>query len=48
VKPFREMLKDAFGAAESESIVDWINESVKSETAEIIQFRPDLSYIPGK
>jgi hypothetical protein len=48
VKPFREMLKDAFGQAEADSIVDWINESVKSETAEVIQFRPDLSYIPGK
>ena len=48
VKPFREMLKDAFGPAEADSIVDWINESVMSETAEIIQFRPDLSYIPGK
>jgi hypothetical protein len=48
VKPFREMLKDAFGQAEADSIVDRIDGSVISETSEIIQFRPDLSYLPGK
>jgi hypothetical protein len=48
VKPFRDMLKDAFGQAEADSIVDRIDTSVQSETTEIIQFRPDLSYLPGK
>jgi len=48
VKPFRDMLKDAFGQAEADSIVDRIDASVQSETSEIIQFRPDLSYLPGK
>ena len=48
VKPFREMLKDAFGQAEADSIVDRIDMSVSSETSEIIQFRPDLSYLPSK
>ena len=48
VKPFREMIKDAFGQAEADSIVDRINTSVQSETSEIIEFRPDLSYLPGK
>ena len=48
VKPFRDMIKDAFGQAEADSIVDRIDSSVISETSEIIQFRPDLSYIPGK
>ena len=48
VKPFRDMLKDAFGQAEADSIVDRIDSSVQSETSEIIQFRPDLSYLPGK
>jgi len=48
VKPFRDMLKEAFGQAEADSIVDWIDESVSSQSSEIIQFRPDLSYIPGK
>ena len=48
VKPFRDMLKDAFGQAEADSIVDRIDASVQSETSEIIQFRPDLSYLPSK
>ena len=48
VKPFRDMLKDAFGQAEADSIVDRIDASVQSETVEIVQFRPDLSYLPGK
>jgi hypothetical protein len=48
VKPFRDMLKDAFGQAEADSIVDRIEGSVSSETSEIIQFRPDLSYLLGK
>jgi len=48
VKPFRDMLKEAFGQAEADSIVDRIDHSVEKETTEIIQFRPDLSYLPGK
>jgi len=48
VKPFRDMLKEAFGQAEADSIVDRINHSVDRETSEIIQFRPDLSYMPSK
>ncbi len=48
VKPFRDMLKEAFGQAEADSIVELIDASVQSETSEIIQFRPDLSYLPGK
>ena len=48
VKPFRDMLKEAFGRAEADSIVDRIDHSVEKETSEIIQFRPDLSYLPGK
>ncbi len=47
-KPFRDMLKDAYGQSQADSIVDWIDESVNSETASIIQFRPDLSYLPAK
>jgi hypothetical protein len=42
------MLKDAFGQAEADSIVDRLDRSIEKETMEIIQFRPDLSYIPGK
>ena len=48
VKPFRDMLKEAFGQAEADSIVNQIDSSVQSETSEIIQFRPELSYLPSK
>ena len=48
VKPFREMLKEAFGQAEADSIVERFDRSVEKETSEIIQFRPDLSYLPAK
>ena len=48
VKPFRDMLKEAFGQGEADSIVNRINESVQEETSEIIQFRSDLSYLPSK
>ncbi len=48
VKPFRDMLKEAFGQAEADSIVERINQSVEKETSEILQFRPDLSYLPSK
>ncbi|MDR3746843.1 MAG: hypothetical protein P4M04_01575 [Acidobacteriota bacterium] len=48
VKPFRDMLKEAFGQAEADSIINQIDSSVQSETSEIIQFRPDLSYLPSK
>src|SRR5208283_2820787 len=47
-KPFRDMLKEAFGQAEADSIVDRIDRSVEKETSEILQFRPDLSYLPSK
>jgi len=48
VKPFRDMLKDAFGQAEADSIVDRIDNSVEKETSGIVQFHPELSYIPSK
>lgn len=48
VKPFRDMLKEAFGQAEADSIVDRLDHSVEKQTSEIIKFRGDLSYLPGK
>jgi hypothetical protein len=48
VKPFRDMLKEAFGQSEADSIVERIDHSVEKETSEILQFRPDLSYLPSK
>jgi hypothetical protein len=48
VKPYRDMLKEAFGQAEADSIQDRLDHSIERMTSEIIQFRPDLSYLPGK
>lgn len=48
VKPFREMLKEAFGQAEADSIVERFDHSIEKETTEILQFRPELSYMPTK
>ncbi len=48
VKPFRDMLKEAYGPAEADSIVDRIDACVEKETSEIIEFHPELSYLPGK
>lgn len=46
MKPFPEMLREAFGPAEAESITKRFDASIESETSEIVQFRPDLSYLP--
>src|SRR5208282_3120006 len=48
VKPFRDMLKEAFGQAEADSIVERFDHSIEKESSEIIRYRPDLSYLPGK
>jgi hypothetical protein len=48
MKPFNQMLRDAFGDAEAESINKRYDASIESETSEIIKFRGDLSYMPGK
>ena len=48
VKPFRDMLKDAFGREEADSIVSRIDGAVQKETSDIVQFHPELSYLPGK
>jgi hypothetical protein len=44
VKPFRDMLKEAFGQAEADSTVERFDRSIERESSEIIQFRPDLSF----
>ncbi|HKM79452.1 MAG TPA: hypothetical protein VJY15_00620 [Candidatus Acidoferrum sp.] len=48
MKPFPEMLKEAFGPAEADSITKRFDSSIESITSEIIQFRQDLSYLPSK
>lgn len=41
VKPYREMLKDVFGAAEEQAISQELDSAVAYTTSQIIQFRPD-------
>ena len=48
IKPLREDLRAAFGEQEAMSVVERINSSVESTYDEIIEFRPDLSYVPAK
>jgi len=48
VKPFHDMLRDAFGAAEGDSVYERVEGAIESEYSEIVRFRSDLSYIPGK
>jgi len=48
VKSYREMIKDAFGQSEADSIMRRLDSSIEKERSTIIQFRPDLSYMPAK
>jgi len=48
MKPFPDMVRDAFGESEGNSILHRFDMSVEKQTSEIIQFRPDLSYLPSK
>ncbi len=48
VKPFRDMLKEAFGQAEADSVMHRLDSSVEKEYSEIDEFRADLSYMPAK
>lgn len=46
-KPFAQMLEEAYGRAEAESLLDAWRETVRGSKSEIIANRPDLSYVPG-
>jgi len=48
IKPLREDLRAAFGEQEAASVIERLDSSIESTYSEIIQFRPDLSYIPTK
>jgi len=48
MKPFAEMLNEAFGHAEAASILNRFDTSTESDTSSILEYRPDLSYLPGK
>ena len=48
MKPFRQMLTDAFGEGESDSIIKRLDSCVDGATSQIDKFRADLSYLPAK
>ena len=48
MKPFRQMLVDAFGNEEADSLNKRFDASVESVTTEIDKFRATLSYLPNK
>jgi hypothetical protein len=48
IKSLREDLRTAFGEQEAMSVIERLNSSIEGTYSEIIQFRPDLSYIPAK
>jgi hypothetical protein len=48
LKPLRDRLREAFGEQEAMSIIERLNGSIESTYSDLVQTRPDLSYIPGK
>ena len=48
VKPLRDDLRAAFGEQEAMSVIERLNGSIESTYSEIVQERPDLSYVPAK
>ena len=48
VKPLRDRLREAFGEQESMSVIERLNGSIEGTYSELVQTRPDLSYIPAK
>ena len=48
VKPMAQVVTEAYGPDEGNSILAALDGSIESEYSEILQFRPDLSYMPGQ
>lgn len=48
IKPLRDRLREAFGEQEAMSVVERLNGSIESTYSDLIQPRPDLSYMPAK
>jgi hypothetical protein len=48
VKPLRDRLREAFGEQEAMSVIERLNSSIESTYSDLVQPRPDLSYIPVK
>jgi len=48
IKPLRDVLREAFGEQESMSVIERLNGSIESTYNQVVEFRPDLSYMPAK
>jgi hypothetical protein len=48
VEPLRDRLREAFGEQEAMSVIERLNASIESTYSDLIQVRPDLSYIPAR
>lgn len=48
MKPLRDILKDSFGQAEADAVMHNLDDSIETESGNIVVYRPDLSYIPAK
>jgi hypothetical protein len=47
-KPMAQVLAEAYGPGDGTSILAQIDSTIETEYTEILEFRPDLSYIPGQ
>jgi len=47
-KPLRDRLREAFGEQEAMSVIERLNSSIEGTYSDLIQTRPDLSYMPAK
>lgn len=48
IKPIRDRLQEAFGEQEATALIQRLDDCIESTYSELIQTRPDLSYIPAK
>jgi hypothetical protein len=48
IKPLRDRLREAFGEQEAMSVIERLNGSIEGTYSDLIQTRPDLSYIPAR
>ena len=45
--PFEQMLEEAYGRVEADSILEAWGKVIEESVSEIVSSRPDLSYVPG-
>jgi hypothetical protein len=48
IKPLRDRLREAFGEQEAMSVIERLNGSVEGTYSDLVQPRPDLSYMPAQ